>query len=112
MAAFVDAAALPAGSLKHVVGRDGTVLTIADLPPPNTQRWVIRRKAEVVTAVRGGLISTEDACARYGLTPEEFHSWRRSVESFGLKGLRVTRVQEYRHRRSQQLQDSTQNACG
>ena len=36
---------------KYVIGPTGAPLTIADLPPPNTQRWVIRRKAEVVAAV-------------------------------------------------------------
>ncbi len=55
-----------------VMGPDGNPLTLDDLPPPGTTRWVIRRKAEVVAAVRGGLLSLEDACARYGLTEEEF----------------------------------------
>jgi len=49
----------------YVIGPTGAPLTIRDLPPPNTGRWVIRRKAEVVAAVRGGLISLEDALARY-----------------------------------------------
>jgi hypothetical protein len=40
---------------KFVTGLDGSPLTIADLPAPGTKRWVIRRKAEVVSAVRGGL---------------------------------------------------------
>jgi hypothetical protein len=93
--------------LKYIVGRDGTVLTIADLPPSTTKRWVIGRKADIVAAVRGGLISTEDACARYGMTPEEFQSWCRAVETFGPKGLRVTRVQDYRQGGIQSLQDPT-----
>ncbi|MDR1828208.1 MAG: DUF1153 domain-containing protein, partial [Methylobacteriaceae bacterium] len=33
---------------RYVIGPDGSPLTIADLPPPDTRRWVIRRKAEVV----------------------------------------------------------------
>ena len=37
--------------VKYVIGPDGSPLTIADLPPKNTRRWVIRRKAEVVAAV-------------------------------------------------------------
>ena len=41
----------------YVVGPTGTPLTLRDLPPVNTDRWVIRRKAEVVAAVRGGLLS-------------------------------------------------------
>ena len=62
--------------VKYVIGPDGSPLTIADLPPTNTRRWVIRRKAEVVAAVRGGLLSLEEACQRYTLTTEEFLSNR------------------------------------
>jgi hypothetical protein len=81
---------------KYVIGPTGTPLTLADLPPANTQRWVIRRKAEVVAAVRGGLLSLEDACERYRLTSEEFGSWQVSIERHGLAGLRTTRIQQYR----------------
>ncbi|WP_397421587.1 DUF1153 domain-containing protein, partial [Phenylobacterium sp.] len=62
----------------------------------NTGRWVIRRKAEVVAAVRGGLISLEEALERYSLTSDEFVSWQRSIERHGLAGLRTTRLQQYR----------------
>ena len=82
--------------LKHVVGPSGGPLTLADLPSPETQRWVIRRKAEVVAAVRGGLLSLEEACARYGLTAEEFLSWQKSIDKHGLGGLRTTRIKQYR----------------
>ena len=37
------------------------------------------RKADVVDAVHGGLITMEDACWRYALTIEEFHSWETAV---------------------------------
>jgi hypothetical protein len=60
--------------VKYVIGPDGSPLTIADLPAPGTKRWVIRRKAEVVAAVRGGLLSLEEACSRYTLTVDEFLS--------------------------------------
>src|ERR1700684_1843481 len=83
--------------VKYVIGPDGSPLTIADLPPPTTKRWVIRRKAEVVAAVRGGLLSLEEACARYTLTVDEFLSWQVSIDQFGLAGLRTTRIQQYRH---------------
>ncbi|HEX7775009.1 MAG TPA: DUF1153 domain-containing protein [Parvibaculum sp.] len=86
----------PHSKINYVIGPDGSPLTVADLPPPNTKRWVIRRKAEVVAAVRGGLISLDDACRRYTLTVEEFLSWQRSIERHGLAGLRATRVQQYR----------------
>ncbi|MGB0086792.1 MAG: DUF1153 domain-containing protein [Rhodomicrobiaceae bacterium] len=82
--------------VKYVMGPDGSPLTIADLPPPTTKRWVIRRKAEVVAAVRGGLLSLGDACSRYRLTVDEFLSWQRSIQRHGMPGLRATRLQEYR----------------
>lgn len=71
--------------VKYVIGPDGSPLTIADLPPPNTRRWVIRRKAEVVAAVRGGLLSLEEACSRYTLTTEEFLSWQASISRLVLR---------------------------
>jgi Protein of unknown function (DUF1153) len=74
----------------------GSVASIESLPPTDTKRWVIRRKAEVVAAVRAGVISLEDACKRYTLSVEEFLSWQRLVDSHGLPGLRVTRLQDYR----------------
>lgn len=81
---------------KYVIGPDGSPLTVADLPPASTKRWVIRRKAEVVAAVRGGLISLEEACSRYALTVDEFLSWQMSIDQHGLAGLRTTRLQQYR----------------
>jgi len=59
-------------------------------------RWVIRRKAEVVAAVRNGLIGLDEACERYRLSVEEFLNWERLVTAHGLRGLRVTRSQQYR----------------
>lgn len=82
--------------VNYVIGPDGSPLTVADLPPPGNQRWVIRRKAEVVAAVRGGLLSLEEACDRYVLTVEEYLSWQRSIDRHGLAGLRTTRIQDYR----------------
>jgi hypothetical protein len=81
---------------KYVIGPDGTPLTVADLPAPGTERWVIRRKAQVVLAVRGGLLSLDEACSRYRLTVDEFLSWENSIEQHGLAGLRTTRIQQYR----------------
>jgi hypothetical protein len=83
---------------RYVIGPDGSPLTIADLPPPGTKRWVIRRKAEVVAAVRGGLLSLEDACSRYMLTVDELLVWQNSIDRHGLAGLRSTRTQQYRQK--------------
>lgn len=79
-----------------VVGPLGEVLTFDSLPPPATSHWVARRKAEVVAAVDGGLLTQEEACERYDLTIDEMVSWQRAAERFGLRGLRVTRMQRYR----------------
>ena len=79
-----------------MIGPTGAPLTLADLPPANTQRWVIRRKAEVVAAVRGGLLSLEEACDRSQLTSEEFIAWQQSIARHGRAGLRTTRLQQYR----------------
>ncbi len=81
---------------KDVIGPAGKPLTVDNLPPANTKRWVIRRKAEVVAAVRNGLIGLDEACARYRLSTEEFLNWQRLIEAHGLRGLRITRIQEYR----------------
>lgn len=81
---------------KYVIGPTGAPLTLSDLPPPETQRWVIRRKAEVVASVRGGLLSLDEACDRYKLTNEEFLAWQQSIERHGMAGLRTTRIQQYR----------------
>ena len=81
---------------KYVIGPTGAPLTLSDLPPRETERWVIRRKAEVVAAVRGGLLTLDEACERYRLTNEEFIGWQKSVEQHGMAGLRTTRIQQYR----------------
>jgi Protein of unknown function (DUF1153) len=69
---------------------------LTKLPPPGTKRWVVRRKAVVVLAVRAGLISLQEACQRYNLSSEEFLAWERAIDRYGVPGLRVTRLQIYR----------------
>jgi len=83
---------------RFVLGPDGATLTLPDLPPPDTQRWVCRKKAQVVAAVRGGLLTLGEACERYSLSIEEFLSWEHAIEEFGIEGLRATHAQEYRHK--------------
>jgi hypothetical protein len=80
----------------QVIGPLGEPLTLQSLPAPGTTRWVVRRKAEVVAAVSGGLLSIDEVCERYSLTVEEFASWQRAVERSGMPGLRVTRIQHYK----------------
>ena len=71
-------------------------LTLQDLPPSDTRRWVVRRKAEVLAAIRSGLLTRAEACSRYRLSDEELCLWERAVNAAGIPGLRVTRVQVYR----------------
>ena len=81
---------------RQVTLPDGSILSRADLPPVETRRWVASRKAVVVKAVIFGLITQTEAQERYALSEEEFGLWRRAVESFGDKALRVTTIQKYR----------------
>lgn len=74
----------------HVIGPDGSILTTANLPPTNLKRWVARRKAEVIAAVKGGLLTMPEACRRYSISAEEFLEWERHYESDGLEGLRAS----------------------
>ena len=80
-----------------VIGPDGAPLTLADLPADDTRRWVASRKAKVVAAVRGGLLSLDEACERYRLTVDEFLNWQQSIDRHGLSGLRTTKAQKYRN---------------
>lgn len=82
--------------VRYVIGPDGSPLTISDLPEKGTMRWVIRRKAEVVAAVRGGLLTIEDACSWYSLSVDEYLAWEHAINRHGLAGLRTTRTQQYR----------------
>ena len=69
----------------------------AGLPPPDTKRWSPGRKAAVVAAARGGLITREEACERYMLSDEELLAWERALDQNGVPGLRTTRLQSYRY---------------
>ena len=71
-------------------------MTAASRSPPLPRRWVAHRKAEVVAAVRGGYLSLEEARKRYALSTEEYLTWQREIDRFGLAGLRVYRTQERR----------------
>lgn len=68
----------------------------AGLPPANTKRWVVSRKAQVVRAVEDGVITLEQACERYSLSHEEFSNWRELIKAHGTRALRATRIQDYR----------------
>jgi len=63
--------------------------TVASMLPSNRVRWVARRKAEVVEAVRRGILTLDEARERYDLSIEEFLAWQHGIGLFGLAGLQV-----------------------
>ena len=71
-------------------------VTTDRLPPSDTRRWVIRRKAMIVAALRQGVLTREEACERYNLSLQELQAWEDVLDRHGLRGLRVTRLREYR----------------
>ena len=71
-------------SIIYVIGADGDIITRGSLPPSSTQHWRIRLKAKVVAAVESGLITLDEACAKYRMSVEEYFEWRRRVERSGL----------------------------
>jgi hypothetical protein len=92
-------ALMPTASLPHavrIVRLAKPTPALESLPPADTKRWVMRRKAQVVAAVQSGLLTSEDACARYMISEEEFRSWQRLMDGHGVRALRATRLKEYR----------------
>ena len=55
-----------------------------------------------MAAVKGGLLSIEEACERYDLSFEELMLWQSTVERSGMPGLRVKTIQHYKSAISQQ----------
>jgi DNA-binding winged helix-turn-helix (wHTH) protein len=84
---------------KGVMLKDEVLPQIKVIPvdlPPDTKRWVPRRKATIVNAVHSGAMSPEEVCRCYELSVEEFDTWKRAIETHGVAGLRITRTQVYR----------------
>ena len=85
-----------ANSNTSMIDRGQKQMMLNELPPPDTVRWVVRRKAAVVAAVKNGVITLDEVCRRYNLSVEEFWNWQEMIEKHGVRGLRVTRLQEFR----------------
>ncbi len=81
---------------RAVTLQDGSVMTRADLPEPNTGRWVASRKAAVVRAVEAGLLERDDAIKMYELSSEEYDAWQSLVVRHGESALKATAIQRYR----------------
>jgi len=72
---------------------------LTGLPSPQTRRWDIKRKAQVVNAVRTGRLTLDRACKIYTMSVDEFIGWQSLFDRYGPKGLMATRVKEFRARR-------------
>ncbi|MDF1727581.1 MAG: DUF1153 domain-containing protein [Sulfitobacter sp.] len=81
---------------RSVTLADGRVMSQADLPSPQTRRWVASRKAAVVRGVIYGLITQTEAQRRYQISEEEFLEWVRAVSEHGEEALKATALQKYR----------------
>jgi hypothetical protein len=88
-------------NIVSVIGPLGERMTWESLPVSTTTRWVARRKAEVVAAVNGGLLTPAQACARYDLTLAELGEWQRSFAYEGVGGFRSQSVHVRRSKRSE-----------
>jgi len=86
---------LNTGRPARVIGADGRPLTLDDLPARDV-RWSKKRKAQVVAAVRGNLISYEEAVRRYNLAPREFIAWEGEVLGFLAERQRATERRDFR----------------
>ena len=49
---------------------------------------VSARKARAMADVTDGLLTPEEACARYKLDPDALATWQRALETFGIKARR------------------------
>jgi hypothetical protein len=83
-----------AGRPPTVTSLEGEPLTREDLPEHADIRWVRRRKARVVAAVRGGILSLHEALERYSLSLEEFIEWEREVAGELAERRRTGRLRE------------------
>ena len=74
-------------------------VALGELPPTNGIRWGMRRKSQLIDAIRRGLLTFDEAQERYRLTVEELASWQAFFETHGQRGLRTTLTQQYRYLR-------------
>lgn len=79
----------------YIIGPNGEPVTRDDLPDASG-RWTPKRKALVVAAIRGGLITLEEAGQRYHFSPAEIERLGQLINQHSLEGARVTYAKQYR----------------
>jgi Protein of unknown function (DUF1153) len=53
------------------------------LPPIPCRRWSLRRKRQVVVAVRQGIVTVHEACCMWNLSVGELAAWARTLDIRG-----------------------------
>ena len=81
-------------------GLRGNVIAPYDLPPAQGARWTPMRKVDLIAAILGGVITLDEAKARYALTTEELSEWRRGLAAGGVKRLKASRRARLSERRA------------
>lgn len=79
----------------RVIGWDGKPVTLGDLPARDA-RWSKKRKAQIVAAVRGNLLSFDEARQRYGLSRLEFAAWENELLALAAERHRAREDREFR----------------
>jgi hypothetical protein len=70
-----------------------------ELPPAGTMRWTAWQKVAVIRAVRNGMLTSAEVCARYFLSEEELAGWQTDFDRNGLSGLQQKSLRLRRTRR-------------
>ena len=70
------------------------------IPSAGLARWVARKKAGVVIAVRSGTLNRGEAYDRYMLSAEELSQWEEAFNRDGIGGLQIKRRSARRPRKS------------
>jgi len=86
---------LNVGRPGRVIGWDGKPVTLNDLPQRDA-RWSKKRKAQIVAAVRGNLLSFDEAQRRYGLSRLEFAAWENELLALAAERHRAEECRDFR----------------
>lgn len=82
--------------MNAIAAKGGAAISRADLPDPNTRRWVASRKAAVLRAISTGVIQRGEAIELYKLSDEELDGWAEALHAHGERGLKATATQYLR----------------
>jgi len=60
------------------------------------KRWTANRKVEVVSAVRDGTLTKEQACKQHRISIEEFDAWERAFAAGCIDALHAKSIKQRR----------------